>query len=320
MKILAVIEDWPDRGGGLTATELWLDLLCGMIEIDVLGPKPFGKCRHIYAPLPHSRPHLWQRLATMRLERIAEKYDAVYIPRYSYPAVEAAVKASVKAAVHLHGYPTYLSTGEKHDWRYEPTLAKKIAGAAAAPLIEALIRRWLKKADVILCVSKSHCANLPYQAKLVPNPPPKTPEINPPRGRYFVYPWGKRPFKGRDLAVATAKALGIPLVETGNLDKDTYYKTVAGAAALLAPAQWEEPYGYAVVEAMLLGTPPVVTRRGALPELVSGTQAEAFVAETPAEFIKAAAQALKFTQWGRLKREAVEKFRPDPEAFLKALQ
>jgi glycosyltransferase involved in cell wall biosynthesis len=43
---------------------------------------------------------------------------------------------------------------------------------------------------------------------------------------------------------------------------------LARATALLAPIQWEEPFGLAVVEAMASGTPAVVMRRGAAEELV----------------------------------------------------
>ncbi len=45
-------------------------------------------------------------------------------------------------------------------------------------------------------------------------------------------------------------------------------RLLARAAALIAPLQWDEPFGLALVEAMASGTPAICTRRGAAPELI----------------------------------------------------
>ena len=45
-------------------------------------------------------------------------------------------------------------------------------------------------------------------------------------------------------------------------------RLLSGAAALLCPVRWEEPFGLVAAEAMACGTPVIATRRGALPELV----------------------------------------------------
>ena len=44
--------------------------------------------------------------------------------------------------------------------------------------------------------------------------------------------------------------------------------------ALLFPSIWEEPFGYAVLEAMLAGTVPIASSVGGVPEIVRGTFAE----------------------------------------------
>lgn len=105
------------------------------------------------------------------------------------------------------------------------------------------------------------------------------------------------PDKGQHLAIEVARRTGRRLVLAGKIeltpegrryyeekiapaldgDRVVHYPDVGGeakarllarAAALVAPLQWDEPFGLAIVEAMASGTPAVVMRRGAAPELV----------------------------------------------------
>jgi len=56
--------------------------------------------------------------------------------------------------------------------------------------------------------------------------------------------------------------------EVGEANHKRKIALLKGAAALLCPVQWEEPFGLAVIEAMLCGTPVIAFRRGSLPELI----------------------------------------------------
>lgn len=102
------------------------------------------------------------------------------------------------------------------------------------------------------------------------------------------------PEKGQHLAIDLAERLGARLVLAGKVDIDSrdYFKEkveprlndrimwrenvggqekfdlLAKARALLFPIQWDEPFGLAMVEAMVSGTPVIATPRGAAPELV----------------------------------------------------
>lgn len=103
--------------------------------------------------------------------------------------------------------------------------------------------------------------------------------------------------KGTDLAILAARRAGVPLkiagpkagpladpaffarhvrphldgVEVeyvGEADHAARVELYQGAIALVAPLQWDEPFGMVFVEAMACGTPVLAFRRGAVPELV----------------------------------------------------
>lgn len=55
----------------------------------------------------------------------------------------------------------------------------------------------------------------------------------------------------------------------GEIGGDRKRDLLADAACLWMPAQWEEPFGLTLIEALASGTPVLGTRRGALPEIVT---------------------------------------------------
>jgi glycosyltransferase involved in cell wall biosynthesis len=67
------------------------------------------------------------------------------------------------------------------------------------------------------------------------------------------------------------------LVVLGRLPYSEYLKLHERAWGLLFPSIWEEPLPYAVVESALLGTVPVASRVGGVPEVVEGTPAEEYL-------------------------------------------
>jgi glycosyltransferase involved in cell wall biosynthesis len=105
------------------------------------------------------------------------------------------------------------------------------------------------------------------------------------------------PDKGQHIAIEVARRTGLRLVLAGKVESTPasreYYATqvlpwvdgdrvvhvrnvagkdkaalLEGATALLAPIQWEEPFGLSVVEAMASGTPAISFARGAARELI----------------------------------------------------
>jgi glycosyltransferase involved in cell wall biosynthesis len=116
------------------------------------------------------------------------------------------------------------------------------------------------------------------------------------------------PIKGAHLAIEVARRAGRRLVIAGNHADDgengRYWREqvaprlqagaveyvgpvddrqkdelLGGAAAMLVPVQWEEPFGIVFAEALACGTPVLSCPRGALPEIVRDGR-EGFLAET----------------------------------------
>ena len=58
------------------------------------------------------------------------------------------------------------------------------------------------------------------------------------------------------------------------------------SCALLVPAQWDEPFGLVLIEAMACGTPVIGTNRGALPEIIEHGRT-GFICRTEEEMVEA---------------------------------
>ncbi|GAC1341686.1 MAG: glycosyltransferase family 4 protein [Candidatus Dormibacteria bacterium] len=61
---------------------------------------------------------------------------------------------------------------------------------------------------------------------------------------------------------------GTSVVHIGNVHGAQKTRLLSRATALVAPIDWDEPFGLSVVEAMASGTPAISMRRGAAPELI----------------------------------------------------
>jgi glycosyltransferase involved in cell wall biosynthesis len=71
----------------------------------------------------------------------------------------------------------------------------------------------------------------------------------------------------------------------GMLGNEAKKKVLASGSGLLFPVIWNEPFGLAVIEALVSGTPVLASRRGSLPELVSTEVG--VLADSEAELIQA---------------------------------
>jgi glycosyltransferase involved in cell wall biosynthesis len=76
---------------------------------------------------------------------------------------------------------------------------------------------------------------------------------------------------------------------TGEITDDNKEDFLAGAAALLFPIDWPEPFGLVMIEAMACGTPVIAYRSGSVPEVVD-QGVTGFVVEDEAEAVQAVAR------------------------------
>src|SRR5438874_1410526 len=85
---------------------------------------------------------------------------------------------------------------------------------------------------------------------------------------------------------------------TGEVNDATKEKFLAGAAALLFPIDWPEPFGLVMIEAMACGTPVIAFRSGSVPEVIDDGLT-GFVVPGEAEAIQAVGRL------GKLDRQRV---------------
>jgi glycosyltransferase involved in cell wall biosynthesis len=121
--------------------------------------------------------------------------------------------------------------------------------------------------------------------------------FQPKAGGYLAFLGRIAPEKGPNRAIEIAARSGLPLKIAAKVDRvdQAYWEEqirpmveshsnvefigeisesdkadfLGGAAALLFPVDWPEPFGLVTIEAMACGTPVIAFRRGSVPEIVA---------------------------------------------------
>ena len=146
----------------------------------------------------------------------------------------------------------------------------------------------------------------------------------PKAGGYLAFVGRISPEKRVDRAVEIARRLGMPLKIAAKIDgKDRdYYENeikplfadplvefigeigeadknafLGGAAALLFPIDWPEPFGLVMIEAMACGTPVIAFRCGSVPEVMTDG-VSGFVVSSLDEAVPATARAIELPRAG----------------------
>jgi len=171
--------------------------------------------------------------------------------------------------------------------------------------VNRLAKKWVSQADVVICVSNRQREILEkampeIKSKLVVvyNPLPKIPVISKelPDEKTLLYLGGSSFIKGFHIVIKAidevSKKYGdLKVVMTGvkkktprqnyivyeELPYEEVIKLHARAQGLLFPSIWEEPLPYAIIESMFLGTIPIASRVGGVPEIIKGSLAEDYL-------------------------------------------
>ena len=168
--------------------------------------------------------------------------------------------------------------------------------------------------------------------------------FNPRPGRYLAFLGRISPEKGLDTAIRVAQRAGWPLriaarkpLRIGSdpnvrADWEHYTRDVkplldagqgkllgevdgpakdaflGGAAALLFPIRWPEPFGLVMVEALACGTPVIALRDGSVPEVIEHGQT-GFVCEDEDELVEATERLGELNR-ARCRQAAERRFSP----------
>ena len=130
--------------------------------------------------------------------------------------------------------------------------------------------------------------------------------FNPAPGSYLAFFGRIHPDKGVVAAIDAAEGDGIPLRIAGIIQDEAYFESeivprldgdrvqfvgpvaakdrsafLGGAVALLHLIDFDEPFGFSVVEAMACGTPVIAFDRGSMPELIIDGMTGSVVTDVP---------------------------------------
>ncbi len=130
-------------------------------------------------------------------------------------------------------------------------------------------------------------------------------ELGAGEGGYLLFFGRIHPDKGTAEAIDVAERAGLPLIVAGIVQDQEYFdqlvaprvdgervryigsvgpdlrgELLGGALALLHLVDFDEPFGFSVVEAMACGTPVIASRRGSMPELVREGESGFLVSST----------------------------------------
>lgn len=150
-------------------------------------------------------------------------------------------------------------------------------------------------------------------------------------GTYLLFFGRIHPDKGASEAIDVAAHADIPLILAGIVQDQAYFDAaiaprldgervryvgsvgreerdllLGGAIALLHLINFEEPFGFSVVEAMACGTPVIAARRGSMPELVDDGRTGVLV-ESAEEALAAVGQVSGFDR-AAIRTQAIARF------------
>ena len=225
---------------------------------------------------PASRDHDAAAAAFARLYSILRqsRYDVVHNHAFDAPAIGLASSLTVPVVHTLHLPP-------------DPAVSAAIRDVASGPQPPAV-------ATVSVFQSNAWSEVAKVDAVLPPYVPTRVIPWSPAASGGALFAGRLSPEKGAAEAIDIAQLAGIEIDVYGDtydsgydqeqigprrelagvrvhpgVDRSSLWISMARAAVVLCPAQWDEPFGMAAAEAQACGTPVVAFRRGGLAEVIA---------------------------------------------------
>jgi glycosyltransferase involved in cell wall biosynthesis len=217
-----------------------------------------------------ARPAFASVYATVR----AARYDVVHNHAFDAPAIGLATGLNAPVVHTLHLPP-------------DPAIAAALGAAARGG-----------QPPAVVCVSQFQAGTWREVAQVDAVLPPYVPTGSVPwsdaAGDGAVFAGRLSPEKGAAEAIDIAQAAGVRIDVYGDaydagyarakidprrdtpgvrvhpgVPRTAIWAAMAGAAAVICPARWDEPFGMAAADALACGTPVVAFRRGGLSEIIT---------------------------------------------------
>jgi glycosyltransferase involved in cell wall biosynthesis len=221
-------------------------------------------------------------------------YDVVHNHAFDAPAVRLATALGAPVVHTLHLPPD----------KAVSAALRQAAGSGRPPAVATVSRFQASAWRQIV----------PVDAILPPYPPTGVIPWSAAAGQGALFAGRLSPEKGAAEAIGIARAAGVPIDVYGDVYDPGYsrervgplrslpgvavhpgvpraslWQAMAGAAVVLCPARWDEPFGMAAAEAQACGTPVVAFRRGGLSEVIMDGVTGFLV---PPDDVEAAAEAV----------------------------
>ncbi len=232
----------------------------------VTGAQLVGTAPRGYSEDPGLDPKVWECLHISEVFERAEEFDVIH-NSFDYLPLTYSSLVDTPVVTTIHGF----------------------SSDGIVPVFE----KYNQRGYYVAISEADRHENLEYVATIHHGIDMQEFEVRRQAGDYLLFFGRIHPEKGTAEAIEVAEQAGLPLTIAGIIQDDDYFEqfvepkldgdriryvgpvdrdlrddVLGGARALLHLIDFEEPFGFSVVEAMACGTPVIARRRGSMSEII----------------------------------------------------